>query len=203
MKKVNKYKKAFTIIEVIIAMALLGALSVYVFAVAEPLRTKTEQVQSRLMQYAEAQYLTLYLSQLISIFDTPDIFPKQDLELYINNKSLSPGTFFNLDTIVEGQNYVLFSKDSTKVLCGFFNPLKSDIPPIALSDQMHGTLEFRCHFVYQDKRRTYVFLDSYAPPASSTSVAIQIQGIYTQIKIKINEYDLTAGFLPSVKQVIQ
>lgn len=200
MKKVNKYKKAFTIIEVIIAMALLGALSVYVFAVAEPLRTKTEHVQSRLIRYAEVQYLTLYLSQLISVFDMPEIFSKQDLWLYINNKSLSPGTFINLDTIVEGQNYVLFSKDSAKVLCGFFNVLKSDIEPGTLS---YRTLKFQCHFVYQDKRRTYAFLDSYSLPASSTSVAILIQDMYNQIKIKINEYDLTAGFLPSVKQVIQ
>ncbi len=201
MKKVNKYKKAFTIIEVIIAMALLGTLSVYVFAVAEPLRIKTEQAQYRLMQYAEAQYLTLYLSQLISIFDTPDIFSKQDLSLYIKNESLSPGTFINLDTIVEGQNYVLFSKYSTKVLCGFFNLLQSDIEPGALLHQTYRTLEFQCHFVYQDRRRTYIFLDSHT--LSASSALVEIQGAYTQIKIKINEYELTAGFLPSVKQMLQ
>jgi prepilin-type N-terminal cleavage/methylation domain-containing protein len=203
MKKINKYRKAFTIIEVIIATALLGAVSVYVFAIAEPLRIKTEQVQSRLIQYAEMQYLTLFLTQLVSVFDIPEMLSKQGLESFINSRILFSSNFMNLDTVADSQMYALFSKSSTKVLCGFFNPLNSDIKSNTLLYRTYGTLKFQCHFIYQNRRHTYTFLDSHALSASSTSVATQIQGTYTQIIININEYNLTAGFLPSVKQVVQ
>lgn len=200
MKKVTKYKKAFTIIEVIIATALLGVLSVFVFVVAVPLRTKTEQARYGLLQYAEAQHLTLYLNQLVSVFDTLEMLTKQDLEPYVHNHNISSSTSISMDTIIEGQQYVLFSKDNNRVLCGIFSALKSDIKSSVL---LHKTVEFQCHFIYPHKLRSYAFLDSYTLLSSSTTVSIQTHGRYSQIKIIVNEYEVTAGFLPSVKQVIQ
>jgi hypothetical protein len=130
---------------------------------------------------------------LISIFDAPQIVSAAAIRV-----GISAGTFpVTLgDTLVHGQRYIVFSKELSSVLCGVFHVQRPN-------SAQYTYAEFQCHFLYPDRQSFYSFLNIDRSQVTNTHLSITTQSKYVQIKINVGEREITAGFLPSIKQMIQ
>lgn len=177
----------FTIIEAIIAIALLAALSVFIFSVAQPLKLHIEKTKSGLEEFGKMQFLAIYLQELVSSSDMYKLIDvnTQDAESELESISYIPISVLN--EMSRNQKYILFTLKLNKVACGFFKS---------------NAHIFTCMFIYSSHTRTLDLVHTDRDTISN-SVDIEKHHAFNQVKIRFGAYDISVGFLPTIKQVIQ
>lgn len=182
MKLVNSnycFKQGLTILELIIAMALLSMISYVLFIIGQPLRLQTELVDTHLKQIDELQHTTLLLDDMIHVFGMPRILKGSEL-----NIEIAP----EFRTVIQGRlyqesDYLLFNHNQQTVICGDIN---TNISCIFMSNKAIFDINL-------------VNIISFG----ETSYRFSLSTVFDQMYLDIGTYRLTTGFLPSVQQVVQ